>query len=72
MNIGRKLNYNDNMKEVLKKVNHKIWMLANTRKYLTQIQYNGKILLFFDYGGEVTKIYWINYINYKIEHLRYV
>ena len=57
MNFDRKLNYNDNIKEVMNRVNHKIWILANTRKYLTTNMaikiYNGMILPYFDYGDVV-------------------
>ena len=57
MSLDRKLNYNDNIKEVLKKVNHKTWILANTRKHLTINMaikiYKGMILPYFDYGDVV-------------------
>ena len=35
MKVDRKLSYNDRIKEAIKKVNHKIWMLETTRKYPT-------------------------------------
>ena len=60
----------------MNQVNHKIWILANARKYLTTSMaikiYKGMTLPYFDYGDvvymRVGKICWRNYKDYKIEH----
>ena len=52
MSLDGKLNYTENIKEVMRKVNHKIWILANVRKYLTTNMVikicRGMILPYFD------------------------